>query len=196
MARAPVLHQCKTRLVPVLGSAGALEAHIELVRGTLSRLSRVVDVEVSLWVSEVDEITQAWAAEYELPCYRQRGQDLGERMHNALSHLLSEGASAACLVGTDCPDIDAHYICNAFAALRQAPVVLGPAEDGGYGLVGLRQSCPELFQDIQWSTERVCEQTLWRADEQGLEVVQLASIWDVDRPTDWRRYQRWKESQC
>lgn len=195
MARAPILHQCKTRLVPALGSAGALQAHIELVCGTLSRLCQVGDVEVSLWVSEVDESTQAWAAEYGLPCYRQQGQDLGERMHNALSHLLSEGASAACLVGTDCPDIDARYVCSAFAALQQAPVVLGPAEDGGYGLVGLRQPCLGLFQDIQWSSERVCEQTLRRANEQGLEVAQLARIWDVDRPTDWRRYQRWRKAQ-
>ena len=194
MARAPILYQCKTRLEPALGSRGALQAHIELVRSALSRLSDVPEVEVSLWVSEIDEDTQAWANEFGLPCYSQQGQDLGERMHHALACLLAGGASAACLVGTDCPDIDAHYVGQAFSALRQVPVVLGPAEDGGYGLVGLREPCAGLFRNIEWSTERVCAQTLLRAGEQGLEVKQLASIWDVDRPADWRRYQRWKIS--
>jgi len=192
MARAPILHQCKTRLIPALGSRGALQAHIELVRGAPSRLSDIPDVEVSLWVSQIDASTQAWATEYGLPCYRQQGRDLGERMHHALSYLLGDGASAACLVGTDCPDIDAQYVRQALSVLRQVPVVLGPAEDGGYGLVGLREPCAGLFQDIEWSTERVCAQTLLRAEEQGLEVAQLAGIWDVDRPVDWRRYQRWK----
>ena len=194
MARAPVLHQCKTRLVPELGADGALQAHIELVSATLARLSKVNNVQVSLWVTHLDEATRAWGAEFDLPVFLQRGNDLGAKMDDVFVSLFDSGAGRVCLVGTDCPEIDRSYVDQAFAALSLTPLVLGPALDGGYGLIGMRHPCAALFQDIQWSSPVVYAQTLQRADTANLEVTVLDTIWDVDDPADWRRYLRWKET--
>lgn len=191
-ARAPAVGQTKTRLIPALGDEGAFQAHVELVESTLTRLSAVAGVSVSLWVTAEDATTRAWAREYELPLHVQSGRDLGLRMHNALAHLLDAGAHRACLVGTDCPLLDAAYVTQAFTELQHMPVVLGPAEDGGYGLIGLRQACAGLFENIEWGSAAVREQTLTQAAGLGLDVAQLKSVWDVDVPADWQRYLSWK----
>lgn len=192
MARAPVLHQCKTRLIPELGAEGALRAHIELVHATLERLSKTNNVEVSLWVTQLDQATRAWAGQFDLPIHVQRGDDLGARMHDVMVTLFEAGAGRVCLVGTDCPELDSSYVNRAFTALLEAPLVLGPAQDGGYGLIGMCEPCAAVFQDIEWSTPIVCRQTLQRADTANLEVSVLDTIWDVDDPADWFRYLRWK----
>ena len=192
MARAPVLYRCKTRLIPELGAEGALRAHVELVDATLERLSKINNVEVSLWVTQLDEVTRAWAGEFDLPIFVQSGEDLGARMHDVMVSLFEAGVGRACLVGTDCPEIDSAYIEQAFAALSETPMVLGPALDGGYGLIGMREPCAAVFQDIEWSSAIVCTQTLQRAAAANLEVTVLDTIWDVDDAADWRRYLSWK----
>jgi rSAM/selenodomain-associated transferase 1 len=196
MARAPVLHQCKTRLESELGAEGALQAHIELVHATLARLHKVTNVQVSLWVTQFDEATRAWGAEFDLPVYEQHGSDLGARMHNVFVSLFEAGAGQVCLVGTDCPEVSSSYVVQAFAGLSVTPLVLGPAQDGGYGLIGMSKPCAVVFQDIEWSSPVVSAQTLQRAAAANLAVTVLETIWDVDDPADWRRYLRWKERQA
>jgi glycosyltransferase A (GT-A) superfamily protein (DUF2064 family) len=115
-------------------------------------------------------------------------------MYHSLAQMLLANVSVAVLVGTDCPDIDRRYVQQAFRALQRNDVVFGPAEDGGYGLVGICQSAMPvavtLFQDISWGSSTVLAQSLERAAEAQLSVVQLPVIWDVDEVADWRRYQR------
>jgi len=187
LARTPLLHQTKTRLVPALGATGALRAHIEMVEDTLARLQGLSTVSASLWVTEVDATTRGWASEFNIPLHVQPDGDLGERMHGVLQMLLAD-SDQACLIGTDCPDIDMSYIERAFAALAGSDVVIGPAEDGGYGLVGLSEACAQLFEGIDWGTENVMQQTLERAATAGLNTLMLQTIWDVDTPDDWERY--------
>ncbi len=194
MARTPKLHATKTRLQGELGAEGALAAHTRLVEGTLQRLAGVDRAAASLWVTETDAIVQGWAASCEWPLRTQPAGDLGARMHGILQVLLEEGAARACVIGTDCPEIDAAYVEAAFAGLDQADVVLGPAEDGGYGLIALKQPEESLFADIPWGSDVVLQQTLAHAAAADLEVQLLPTIWDVDTPEDWQRYLRWSQN--
>ena len=193
MARTPVLHHAKTRLANTLGAQGALDAHVELVEDTLSRLHSIsAEVDVSLWVTEIESVSEAWAQKFGLTLYRQEGCDLGSRMDHILSSLLASGADAACLIGTDCPNIDTDYVMAGFAALAETPIVFGPAEDGGYGLVGVTQPTPELFKKIPWGTDRVMQNSWEIASKMCMSVSELPLIWDVDTPSDWQRYLSWK----
>jgi glycosyltransferase A (GT-A) superfamily protein (DUF2064 family) len=101
---------------------------------------------------------------------------------------LHEGAAKVCLVGTDCPPIDATYVDAAFDALSGRDLVLGPAEDGGYGLIAMRSIAPSLFKGISWGGPDVLAETLDAARGSDLDVALLGMIWDVDTPEDWHRY--------
>lgn len=189
-ARAPRAGQVKTRLVPLLGESGALQAHRELVAGTLARVASIPDI--SLWVSAIDDEVRQWAEDVGGALALQHGDDLGARMLHCLRSCLDRGRTRVCLMGTDCPEIDAEYVNSAFVALAQAQVVIAPAEDGGYGLIGVRsdayEKLPALFDEVPWSTDSVAAVTLKRAESVGLHIVSLPQIWDVDRPEDWHRY--------
>lgn len=109
----------------------------------------------------------------------QSGGDLGERMKQALSQTLTEPGYAV-LIGTDCMDVDRSLILKAFQELAEADVVLGPAKDGGYYLIGCKREHPELFTGIDWSTERVFAQTFQIAEKLKLRVSCLPPLEDID----------------
>ncbi|MDE3154064.1 MAG: TIGR04282 family arsenosugar biosynthesis glycosyltransferase [Acidobacteriota bacterium] len=120
----------------------------------------------------------------------QRGADLGERMHHAFVDLFARGYRRVVLIGTDLPTLPSVHLAQAAGALtggERPRVVLGPAEDGGYYLIGLAGPEPRLFGGIAWSTPRVLEQTVGAALRIGLEVVRLPFWYDVDTPEDLAR---------
>ena len=84
--------------------------------------------------------------------------------------------------------MSAAYVAQAEAALDTADVVVGPAEDGGYVLIGLKRAEPALFRGIDWGTDQVLEQTLGAASQAHCSIAMLATLWDVDRPEDWQRF--------
>ena len=183
--RAPEPGKVKTRLARVVGEAAALEAYVELVEGTLKSLQEGA-FDCELWFEgEPNKGLRQWETEYGLPAFQQPDTDLGGRMLAALS------AGTAVVVGSDIPVLDAAYVEEALARLADADAVLGPVEDGGYCLVGMRTPHPELFQSIEWSTGRVVDQTLSRAAEAGLDVALLDVLWDVDDHAD---YVRWRKT--
>jgi rSAM/selenodomain-associated transferase 1 len=189
-ARAPVRGRVKQRLAAELGDERALAVHIELVEGTLMRCTGRAAWRTDLWIADGDAgdpLISDWCDRFNVTFKSQQGDDLGARMNHALTACVMEGAVPV-LIGCDCPDIDALYVERAFSALDEADVVLGPAEDGGYGLMGIRRPAPSLFDEIPWGTDRVLERTLQRAAESGLVVELLAPIRDVDTVADWRRY--------
>ncbi|HEX7035346.1 MAG TPA: TIGR04282 family arsenosugar biosynthesis glycosyltransferase [Pseudomonadales bacterium] len=187
-ARVPVLGAVKTRLAAGLGERAALDAHSRLVQDTLERLGAIDGMATELWVDRPGHPEAVrWAARYALPLQTQTGADLGERMHGALQQCHARGRWGL-LVGTDCPTIGPDYLKAALAALDAHDVVLGPAQDGGYGLIGARRPVPELFREMPWGTSEVCAATLAAAAEAGLSVACLDEIWDVDHAADWRRY--------
>lgn len=191
-ARTPQSGTVKRRLAVELGDAGALRAHEVLVEDTLARLAVVDGVISELWVGgEPNVAVERWARNWNLAARRQQGDDLGARMLHALTESLA-AAPAALVVGADCQDIDADYIAGALAQLAAADVVLGPAEDGGYGLIGARRSANSqlsgLFDDMPWGTGDVLELTLQRCRARELRYSLLPEIWDVDTPADWQRF--------
>ena len=187
-ARAPVRGRVKSRLAAEIGDDAALAAHVELVEHALARLARIEGLTSELWLDDADDPgARRWANGWSLPVRRQVGADLGERMHHALDACLTAGRTGV-LVGTDCPTIDATYVRQAAAALLDHDVVLGPAMDGGYGLVGVARPVPELFRDIAWGSGKVLSETLRRAECAGRTVALLREVWDVDTAKDWRLY--------
>lgn len=186
-ARAPRYGAVKTRLARNIGPAQALAVHWELLTSAL-RSARASGLPCRLLLDgELDDRQRrrlrAWLPD---EIEQQICGDLGARMAAAFE---SAGAPVL-LMGSDCPDIDARYLQQAARQLALADVVIGPAEDGGYGLIGLRSPAPELFRDMPWSTDRVAAETLARARALGLRVRQLELLWDVDTVADWRR---WRE---
>ena len=199
--RAPIQGKCKTRLISTLGESGALSAHVELTRDALTRLRGFTGLKM-LWCSQDHDLARDWAEEFGFAYAVQQGADIGQRMAHALQVMLTGRCSRVCLVGSDCPPIDAAYVYEGFDLMQNHDLVFGPAEDGGYGLVGMqvqeasRANYPraELFEDISWGTSQVMTQSHARANKLGLSVGLLAEIWDVDTALDWQRYLAQKPS--
>jgi rSAM/selenodomain-associated transferase 1 len=123
--------------------------------------------------------------------YRLQGRgDLGDRMNRAFCEAFEEGVGRAVLVGTDCPGLTVGILNRAFGALRSHYMVLGPAKDGGYYLIGLRVAVPSLFSDIPWGTGKVLAQTKRIAEGLGLSVAFVDVLEDVDRIKDLRVWER------
>jgi uncharacterized protein len=172
-AREPRAGHVKTRLVPLLGAEGAARLHARLVARTLATAREARLGAVQLWTTR-----------------RQRGADLGERMHHALARGLRRAARVI-LIGTDCPALGAAELRRAARWLAGgADAVLAPAEDGGYALIALRRVSPRLFAQVEWGSARVMAQTRERLAALGWRWRELPAVWDVDRPEDYRRLQR------
>ncbi|NOX50107.1 MAG: glycosyltransferase [Gammaproteobacteria bacterium] len=188
-ARSAILGKAKSRLIPSLGERGALTVHCILVERTLRQLETIEVGRKTLWVTEIDACSQRWATDHDFELLPQYAGDLGQKMAATIRCLLDEGSSRVCLVGSDCPPIDAAYVEGAFRQLENHDLVLGPAEDGGYGLIAIRDNFPAaIFQSIEWGTGEVLQQTISCSKECGMSSYLLDEIWDVDTPQDWQRF--------
>ncbi len=186
MARAPVPGACKTRLIPALGAAGAAALQRRLLHHILTEAARVRGATLTIHAHpDTDHpLLREWAAEFGARLRPQQGSDLGERMAHALARALADGGPAV-LVGSDSPGYAKDYLEAAFAALEAGhPLVLGPAVDGGYVLIGLNRFEPALFRDIPWGGERVAARTRERAAAAGLRPFELEPLADIDTPAD------------
>jgi rSAM/selenodomain-associated transferase 1 len=118
----------------------------------------------------------------------QDGQDLGERMAHAFARSFESGMEKVVLIGTDCPTLQPQHLNQAFEALTHSDLVLGPATDGGYYLIGMKRKADYLFEGISWSTSEVLSQTLAVATAHGLHFTLLDELSDIDTREDWERY--------
>ena len=195
-SRYPEPGKTKTRLASVLGVEGAARLQREMAEHALTRArpltaGRPVGLEVHYEGGSAGRM-----AEWLGPglAYRpQVGGDLGARMEYAFAEAFRTGAEKVVLVGTDCPGITTTILRSALNLLGLFDLVLGPARDGGYYLIGLRRQAPELFRDLPWGTATVAARTLETAAKQGLRAVTVDSLVDVDRPEDlpvWEREAR------
>jgi len=173
----------KTRLIPALGAAGAARLHRMM-------LSRALDTAAEA-ARHTGWAAQLWLAGAARPAcppfftpHRQQGRDLGERMARAFIRAFAGGARRVVLMGTDCPGVDSALLRRAFAALEENDLVLGPAHDGGYYLIGQRRHNSGLFTGMPWGTAAVLPETLARAGECGLRVFLLDTLHDIDTPED------------
>ena len=183
-AKAPVAGAVKTRLVPELGADGAAWLHARLVRHALATAREARPAVLQLWCSPdaSHPFFAECAARFSCELHTQQGADLGERMAHAFS-----GNSPLVLIGADCPPLRAAHLAQAWHALQSNDAVFAPAEDGGYVLVGLARAAPTLFEGIEWSRDDVMRETRRRVAAAGLRCVELETLWDVDRPEDYRR---------
>ncbi len=120
--------------------------------------------------------------------FLQQGQTLGDRLAQAFRWAFKQNASRVLVIGSDAPDLATAWLRQAFQALRETDVVLGPTTDGGYHLIGLTRPHPDLFADMPWSTPKVFDQTLQRIGRLGLGVRCLEAVTDLDAPEDVHRY--------
>lgn len=184
-ARAPLEGQVKTRMIPHLSAAGARDLHCELVTWTCRQLlaSGLGDVEVHVAGETGEPLFERCLSLGATAVVGQEGAHLGERMYHAIREGLERYASVI-LVGSDCPGIDAAYLRRAVFALGEAPLVLGPATDGGYVMLGASAIEPDIFHDIPWGTAEVYART--RAALSGMTTLwaELPALADIDRPED------------
>ncbi|MCI1187706.1 TIGR04282 family arsenosugar biosynthesis glycosyltransferase [Hymenobacter sp. DH14] len=185
-ARVPALGRVKSRLAAGVGQPAALAVYRELLAITNTSIVEA-GVPATVWLADTAaaEPTAAEAREWaaHAACCQPEG-DLGERMTAAFAAAFAAGAGRVAIIGTDCPGLRASHLTEAFAALETADVVLGPATDGGYYLLGLREPRPELFQNKTWSTDSVLADTLADAQRLGLRAALLPELRDVDTAQD------------
>lgn len=190
-ARAPVPGRCKTRLIPALGATGAAALHRRLTLRTLATACRA-GATVELWCTPDTRhaFFGACRRRFGLRLRRQPAGDLGRRMALALGDALRAGATAAILVGTDCPTLAAADLRHTLNALRTCDAVLQPSGDGGYVLIGMRRTERRALSGIRWSSGRELTQTRRRFARLGLTWSELTPRTDVDTPADYRKARR------
>ncbi len=185
--RYPEPGRTKTRLIPALGPQGAADLHGCMALHTIARAEAFAarsGARLGVRTEGGDERSMAQWLGPEVECVPQGEGDLGERMARAFDDSFAAGAKRAVIIGTDCPGLSGTHLAEAMDALDGADLVLGPAADGGYYLIGLRRPAPELFDGIAWGTGDVLERTTAAAARLGLDVRLLDELSDVDRPED------------
>jgi rSAM/selenodomain-associated transferase 1 len=186
MTKAPRAGEVKTRLVPPLTHSEAAELSLCLLRDTIANMTQVaarapVDL-IAVYSPSTSEKEFDGLLPDNFSLLSQSTGPLGDRLFDATCALLSAGYAAVLMIGSDSPTLPTEILLNAVEALGQPGdrIVLGPADDGGYYLIGLKRPHRCIFQGIEWSTDRVLRQTIARAEEAGIEIQILPAWYDLD----------------
>ncbi|MEW6157143.1 MAG: TIGR04282 family arsenosugar biosynthesis glycosyltransferase [Verrucomicrobiota bacterium] len=185
--KAPRPGLVKTRLARELGFDGAALAYRQLAEKVLSTIGSGMNVELRFSPDDAGIEIRPWLR----PGWRATPQgagDLGERLDRAFADAFAAGAERVLIIGSDCPEMTTADLSEAWMALRTVDLVLGPARDGGYWLIGLRGPQPGLFRNIPWSTDRVLRMTEELAQASGLELHLLRELNDIDSISDWTEW--------
>jgi rSAM/selenodomain-associated transferase 1 len=187
-AKHPEPGRVKTRLGEDVGMERAAQFYAESLAWMILRLDRS-EFPFHLFFAPADreeKLEELYGGLEEVPLWAQRGNDLGERMLNAVRCLSDRSSGPVLIVGSDSPDLPMEYLRRAREALAEHDVVFGPAEDGGYYLVGMNEPQPALFEGMEWSHPDVLEESLQRARRASLETETLPVWTDYDRVEDFR----------
>lgn len=197
-SRFPEVGRTKTRLIPALGPQGAADLQTQMTESIVHTAQRACErwgarLEICFWGGDRTMMAQWLGSEFH---YQHQGPgNLGEKMARAFQRSFDQGSDRTVIIGSDCPSLTPEDMGQAFRTLERKDLVLGPATDGGYYLIALRRSHPELFQNIAWGTDQVFAQTLAIALHWGLSVGYLPPRNDIDRPEDlWCAWPRSQES--
>ena len=188
MARYPEPGKTKTRLIPVLGAGPASDLHDRLVKHTLQTVDDVKHrcsacrEHVHFAGGQLAAMQQLFGAQRSY--FEQVDGDLGDRMSAAIRSAFKAGARRVLVIGTDCVELQTQHLEAAFQLLNSSDVVIGPAVDGGYYLIGLREPREALFVDVDWGSSRVMQQTVQKAADANLSVARLPTLADVDYAED------------
>lgn len=186
-AKAPLPGQVKTRLQPALPPQQCAQLHQSLLLQTLQTASKAQQTKLQLWCHP--DTRHPFFAEmrdrFQLELHSQQGRDLGERMCNAVNQGLHSD-DVVILIGSDCPFFTRDYLNKAFHLLNSdLDFVFGPAEDGGFVLLGTNKPIAEkFFQGISWGKNTTLQETLQRVEQNEMQYVALQPLRDIDRPED------------
>ncbi len=180
----PALGKVKTRLAQSIGDQGALKAYLKLLHYT-RKIVAPLKVEKEVRYSDFIDVEDLWN-QSEFNKELQFGGDLGLRMKTAFQESFSKSQNnAVVLIGSDCAELDTSTLECAFELLKENSLVIGPAKDGGYYLIGMNTCYPQLFDEIEWSTDKVLDQTLARARGHKIDYALLQELNDVDTVEEW-----------
>ncbi len=185
--KAPHHGRVKTRLRPALSAARCVALHRQLLLWTLWQCRQTANANVSLWTPprSPSRLLRRAARRLAIERHDQSGSDLGQRMRNAIASELRRSRQSVLLIGADCPFFTPEYFHRAHDALRHAPFVFGPANDGGFVLLGARVPLPpRCFEGIEWGGADVLESTLRNMEKAGAAYRLLPALDDIDRPED------------
>ncbi|MEM6754530.1 MAG: TIGR04282 family arsenosugar biosynthesis glycosyltransferase [Cyanobacteria bacterium P01_C01_bin.38] len=185
--RYPQPGKTKTRLIPALGVEGAANLQRQMTEYTVAKVkkfqsSAAISFEIRFAGGNL-QLMQNWLGT-ELNYQLQGEGDLGKRMQNSFLSAFDKGAQEVVIIGIDCPGVNAQVLAEAFEKIQNCDLLLGPAVDGGYYLIGLKRAIAELFINIDWGTAKVLQQTVDIAQQLNLSVAYLQTLADVDRPED------------
>ena len=189
LAKAPIPGQCKTRLIPAIGAHAAAALQERLTARTLATAFAADTGPVTLWCEPdyMHPTFLAFVGQRRITLKTQPRRDLGARMLAAIA----DAGGPTLVIGTDCPALTELHLRSAADALRGgSDVVLIPAEDGGYVLIGVRAPYPKIFAGIDWGKPTVLADTLARIIDQRLVLTQRPPLWDVDTEADLARMER------
>lgn len=191
-AKSPEVGRVKTRLGASVGMEKAADVHCELLERTLSLVTEVADshdLPRALYLDgDLNQpVLQALLYHQNLSIHEQVEGDLGLKMLTACQKEL-ETQPWVIVIGTDCPVMDTAYLEKAIIALQTSDVVIGPAEDGGYVLLGARKIDEVIFSEISWGESSVLRDTLTRLEQSELSFQLLSTLWDVDYLADWQKW--------
>ena len=171
----------KTRLAATLGNDGAMDIYKQLLKNTQNSILNFETDKIVFYSDFIEE--EIWGNNL-FQNKIQEGNDLGERMKNAFNSSFTAGYEKIVIIGTDCPGINKSILENAFMALNNLDIVIGPATDGGYYLLGMKKEYPFLFQNIEWSTDKVLQQTIDLCNKNRLSYFLLPELSDIDEEKD------------
>ena len=183
-ARNPELGKCKTRLAKVIGDHNALDVYKYLINHTASVATKV-NCDSHVFYSETIVVNDAWD-DSQFSKHLQNGDDLGERMKNAFETLFKDGYKKVVIIGSDLLDLNESIIEKAFTALDKYDITIGPAQDGGYYLLGMKVLHPTIFDIENWGTETVYDQTISKLIHDTVYVLETLN--DIDTIEDLKPY--------
>ena len=176
-----VFGKVKTRLAATIGNHEAFEIYQQLTRHTYF-ITNKLSCSKTVFYSDKIEADDVWQNDYQKQL--QLGNDLGERMLNAFKSIFQKGYTQAVIIGCDCAELSERIINNAFEGLNDYDMVIGPAADGGYYLLGMKKLHESLFKNIEWGTSDVLAETIKRCVENQLSYYLLQTLHDVDEESD------------
>ncbi len=212
--RFPALGKVKKRLADEIGENAALTAYESMLKATIENVSRLEGIDIyGFYVGGIVSLNRPLPSDNppipplgkggkggfekggnfellkKLPLVTQKGNNLGERMCNAIQWLFDNGYQKVSLIGTDSPDLPPAFIKDAFQKLDSYKLVIGPSEDGGYYLIGMKNPFDMLFKNIEWGSDKVLKCTVSKAYSAGISYFLLPEWYDID---DLRSLSRWK----
>lgn len=185
-ARNPVRGKVKTRLAATMGDDKALSIYQSLLEHTV-QITQQLPCDRYVFYADGISKNDVWPDDLYLK-KNQEGKDLGQRMLHAFDTLFQQGYQKIIIIGTDCFELSSFILLDAFTALDEKEVVIGPSEDGGYYLLGMRQFFPFLFEEKAWSTDSVYSSTVQQLVIQNIRYEILPILNDIDTEDDWKQY--------